>query len=497
MAFAACVALPLVVAAWLRWRQLGQLEPFVDEGANILTSLDPRVRSVFKPLEQGRPLLVWLFLPAGWMPGPVLFSARLMTSVAGLVTAGALGACLARLGGRRAALWGVWLWALLPLAVWHERLAIQDPFVTAALACALVLLVAGHAGGPKRGAFFWVGAGLLFGVAFLLKISAIFALPWLGLLYFALQRHFGLPVIDRRLAWLAAGAVVPVAALGSNLPLLGSRLGNYDVMPKFTEQEMAGGVMHRFGTWSSWYVGYDGWPLLVLLALALVLGGRLAQHRLTAWCAAGGWALSLLVGSAFYKSSYARYALPDHVPLVLFLGLALGGALSPARWKMVLAAGTLALARWSLVDWQIGSDPAQAPVPAADITQYVTGSWSGRGTAEVRRFLADFADHHQVQCLVLTHRMLRPGCYALILAAEDDPRIGVVPFTVYEPAELAATRASLRRAAVGRRVAFFLLYEGSLYPAHPWLDAPESGAKLVCTVDRGGGESFSLYQFEP
>ena len=82
--------------------------------------------------------------------------------------------------------------------------------------------------------------------------------------------------------------------------------------------------------------------------------------------------------------------------------------------------------------------------------------------------------------------------YAVRRKTED----GVVPATIYEPGELAAALPGLRRAAAGQRVAFFLLYEGSLYPAHPWLDAAVSPARRVIEVPRGAGEKFTLYRFE-
>jgi len=84
-----------------------------------------------------------------------------------------------------------------------------------------------------------------------------------------------------------------------------------------------------------------------------------------------------------------------------------------------------------------------------------------------------------------------------MLAELGDPRINVAPYTVYEAAELALVRPALKRTAAGRQVAFFILYEGSLYPPHPWLDSPASPARRVHEVHRGEGESFTLYQFEP
>ena len=83
-----------------------------------------------------------------------------------------------------------------------------------------------------------------------------------------------------------------------------------------------------------------------------------------------------------------------------------------------------------------------------------------------------------------------------MLAERADPRIGVVPFTIYEPSELATARSALEHASGTAPVSFFLLYEGSLYPAPAWLDRPGSPARRVLVVDRGGGEEFVLFRIE-
>jgi hypothetical protein len=482
-------AVPVVLAAWLRWRGLGDPEPFVDEGANILTALDPRVREAFEPLAQGRPWLAGLFRPAGWFPAQALEVARLMSSLAGLATLAALGWTLHRLAGRTAALAGLWLWAVLPFAVWHERLALQDPFVTALLAGSLALLVAGA---PTRHRGRWLAAGVLGGMAFLLKISAALALPWLGVFYLAMQRAAGRPVLDRRLGFVATGAALPLLTLGTDLLQLGGRLARYDALPSADAGGFAGSALERLGVWLGCYRGYGGWPLFALLVAAWLLALR-SRHRL-ALGAAAAWAIAVLVTALFYNNTYARYALPDHLPLILFLALAIGSP-SGARWAALILVAPVAW--WGAVSWQIGTAPARAAVPAGEISQYFTGPWSGRGLAGIRRFLTGHADANQVQCVVLTHRFLRPGCYGLLLAELGDPRINVVPVTVYEPADLDAVRAGLRHITAGRRAAFFLLYEGSLYPAHPWLDAAGSPARRVHTEPRGPGGEFALYQFEP
>ena len=490
---------PFLVAAWLRLRGIGTLEAFVDEAGNILTALDPRVWAIVDPLGQGRPWLSFLFRPAGWFPTHALESARTMCACAGLGTMAALGCTLYRLSGRAAALCGLWIWAVLPFAVFHERLALQDPFVTALLAWAMALLVGGSQTEAKRSWIWFLAAGGCFGAALLQKISAVFALPWLGLLYLALPRTITRGAHRRALGLIAVGALLPLLRLGPDLFQLGQHSARFGSLPTLAAEDFFGAAFGRFKLWLAWYDGYGGWPLAVLGVAALVQAFRTRSRLVSA--AALGAGLSLLVAALFYARPFARYLLPDQLPLVLFLALGLGSAftvMTPRVARNALRVGVIvALGAWLNVSRQIASSPATAPLPPDEIGQYVTGPWSGRGLGEVRRFLADYADNNNVRCLVLTHRFQRPGCYGLMLTELGDPRIGVVPYTIYEPAELTAALPGLGKISAGQRVAFFLLYEGSLYPAPPWLDAPGGPAHRVLTTPHGDRDNFTLFQFKP
>ncbi len=490
------VALPLLAGAWLRIWRIGELDAFVDESALILTALDSRVRDIMDPVAQGRPALLWLFAPAGWFPGHALEVARLMTAASGLATAVALGWTLHQLAGRTAALCGLWLWAVMPFAVLHERLALQDPFIAALLAWAVALMVRG-AYREKPAPGWWLGAGALFGVACLFKISAVLSLPWLGLLYLAVQTGRARPIFSRSLVFIALGTLVPLLCLGAGLFRLGANTGQAGFLPP----SLAAGAYwaqtpQRLLTWCNWIAGYGGWALGLLVASGWWLAVR-ARSRL-ALIAAAGAALALVVAALIHNRPFARYVLPDQVPLILFLGLAWGtGLAAPGRWRALAAIGfAVAIGRWSFVSHQVATDPARAPVPGGEIAQYYTGPWSGRGLGEVRAFLTAYADEHHVTCAVLTHRYFRPGAYGLMLDAVADPRIAVVPVTIYDPTEFAVARNAVVRAAGTQPTAFFILYEGSLYPAHPWLDAAGGPARRVFEAPRGPEDRFTLYQFE-
>lgn len=490
-------AVPVLVAAWLRLRGIGEPEPFADEGALILTALDSQVRAVIDPLAQGRPALAWLFSPAGWFPAHALEVARLMSAGAGLATLAALGWILHQVGGRAAALCGLWLWAVMPFAVLHERLALQDPFVASLLAWAVALVVAGSQSAGKQSGWWFFAAGGMFGTACLLKISAVLALPWLGLFYAAVRIQLGRPVFSRQLGFIALGALTPLLCLGRGLALLGHQSAHVESLPDFFAGNYFETALKRLDRWCGWYAGYGGWPLGLLWIGALVRAGR-ARLR-PALGAALGSMLSVLVAALFYNRPFARYVMPDHLPLILFLALAWGSALAVAgRWRpLLLALLAVALARWGFVSRQIGLDPRHAAVPADEIEQYFTGPWSGSGLNEVRHYLTEYADRHRANYLVLTHRFFRPGYYGLLLAGLGDPRLGVVPVTIYSPEELALVRPGLRHVAAGQNVAFFILYEGSLYPPHPWLDAAGSPARRVLEVPHGARDKFTLYQFDP
>ncbi len=387
----------------------------------------------------------------------------------------------------------------MPLTVFHERLALQDPFVTALLAGVVASFTAGSLSSRPRGEWSWfAGAGVLFGVAFVLKISAALALPWLAMVYFAVRHHVSRPWIGRHLVYFALGGIMPLTGLGTGVFSLGSKLARYGAVPLTGNAESVPGLLERTQAWLGYYAGYGGWPLLILVLSAVVHTWICAAKNRLALACAAGWLVAAGTTVVFYNNTYARYALTDHVPLILFLALTAGWLWERMTQQNILMtlATILALAVWGRTSWKIGTDPTTASIPEKEIAQYYTGPWSGRGLTGIKRFLTNYADEHGVRCLVLTHQFLRPGCYGLMLTELGDPRIAVQPFTIYEASELAAMKPAMQRTAAGTPMAFFILYEGSIYPAHPWLDTPAGPTRRVHEEPRGAGESFTLYRIE-
>ena len=207
--------------------------------------------------------------------------------------------------------------------------------------------------------------------------------------------------------------------------------------------------------------------------------------------------MAFVVSTLCYHNLYARYILSDHLPLVLFVALALAGGAgaTPARggggrpsccWRRSFPGRAR--------PGSIAANPEHARVPAEEIQQYFTGPWSGRGIRELNQYLADYADRQHVRCVVITHRFLRPSCYGLMLAELGEPRLTVLPFIIYEPGELRAVFPMMLCAGGGQPTAYFYLCEGSLFPARPWLDVAGGPTRRVHEIGRGGGETFTLYR---
>jgi hypothetical protein len=448
-----CLAVALLAAgAYLRFAALGRLELFVDEGGHILAPVDADVRRVIDPVREGKPAMAWFFALATALPADPLWTARALVASCGMVTAVAIGVVLFVTGNATAALLGLGCWLLLPFAVFHERLALFDPVIATLIACGLAAIALGSRPGLQGArAYGWLAVGgLMAGSAGLCKLSALAAAPGLIVCYWGLQRRWDRPLWDRRLAVVAGAFLLPAIVLFLFAPHAGQRLAAME------GAAAAGGGVGRF---LAWYAGYGGWPLGLLVAIALV---ALAPKRARLpWLFFGGaWVLSLVIAMALYPVPYARYVHGDHVALVSFLA----GAIASLSTRQAAAIAGVAMGGWLRVDWQITRDPRTAALPADEKVQYVTGFWSGDGSraavAEIQRL------GRQQPTVVFVHRYSRPASYAAVLAARRDPGINLVPLSLEAPRAVDGARAvaAKARSLLGPTVRFYVLAEGAPPP---------------------------------
>ena len=331
-------------------------------------------------------------------------------------------------------------------------------------------------------------------------------MPWFALAYLTVQRRFDRPICDRRLWFVAGGLLAPFLFLGTSLPHLGRGLVELGSLPAVGASRdptgRAGAMLHdaiaHLPVFAEWYFGYGGVALAVLLVLATIAAWLTPVSA--AWPFGLGWIITVGAGALIYHLPYARYEVPDHVPLILFLAVSLGALSQPMhRWIAgLVTAATLGL--WVNKDLQIARSPRTADIPKNDLEQYVTGPWSGNGVRRIATFLQDYATQHQQPCLVFTHHYARPGCYGLMLAARHNLQLVVVPHSITRAADLSAIDAAVSQAPriLGRTPAVFILAEGPELPELAILRTAGATTTPVLDVLREDGVSrFVLLSYEP
>lgn len=322
-----------VIGAYLRWANIGAIEPHVDESGNLLTSIDAEFRAIVEPGEFGRPLLGVIFRLVPFIANvlniDLLSAARLQSGLVGLLTAAMLGILVRREAGAIAGFFAAGLWLLMPFTILHERLVLQDPFNAFFLvgAC-LVLSFAGDVTDRKRLSLLLMLTGGLLALATGNKIYALLDIPWIigfGLLVWRRQRRPLEPVIvfcSTILGFLIATGFIP----WSDFEKMSVRAAGFSYhLPSFT----LGEGLALGATLLPRSIGlYSGLVGLALFGVGLVWAWQCLVDRRHLFV--GAMVSVMLYGVAFSSTSYARYALPLAVPFIILVSFGYGDFVG--RW---------------------------------------------------------------------------------------------------------------------------------------------------------------------
>ena len=74
-------------------------------------------------------------------------------------------------------------------------------------------------------------------------------------------------MIDRNLVQIAIGALFPLVSLGSEIFRLGTKLEKYEALSLTRHIDFLPAFIGRLQTWSSYYLEYGRWPLLLVAML--------------------------------------------------------------------------------------------------------------------------------------------------------------------------------------------------------------------------------------
>jgi dolichyl-phosphate-mannose-protein mannosyltransferase len=385
-------ALGAIVALHLLTRlpDLMRLPVFLDEAMHLDWAFRTAATGqLVGHTDGGRYLPIWAYAVVAGKAADPLRAARLCSVASGLAAVLGLAWLGRLLETPQAGLLAAFLYVAAPFTLLYDRMALVDSLLAALVVYALVFGVLWVRTARRLWA---IGLGLALGAAGLTKLSGLLTLAIPAALAFASRSH------DRhrlraQLAWPYGIAVVLLVPLFLDLAGTGRFFSeNLWVLRAGADGESFVGRNARLaGEWLLAYLTPIG-AALVSAAVAWALRGR-ERADLLLLCVALGWcAFFVLAGGRYW---FPRYVLPAIPPLLLLLARG-AERLGPAA--MWLTAGLLAVT-WARFDAALIADPARAPLPPVERSQYIYDWPSGYGLAEVTAALRQVAARQPVTVL--------------------------------------------------------------------------------------------------
>ena len=365
-----------------RLTHLMTLPVFLDEAIHLDWAFRTAATGQLTGLSDGgRYLPVWIYAVIAPGADDPLRAARLWSVACGLASVVGLAWLGRALGSARAGILAAFFYVASPFTLVYDRMALVDALLAALVLYALVFLVLWARGARRR---FAVLTGLAIGAAGLTKLSGLLLLP-LPALVALLSRGEARVGLRRQLAWVYGVVVVAL------LPLLldTTATGRFFQENLWLLQTGPGGASYigrNAGLAVAWLLAYftPAGSVVILLCAAAALWRGARVDALLAAVAVGYCAFFVLAGGRYW---FPRYVLPAVPPLFL---LAARGAVRLGRPIPWIAAGVVIVV-WAPFVAALLTDPARAPLPPVERSQYVYDWPAGYGVAEAAEVLRERA----------------------------------------------------------------------------------------------------------
>ncbi len=379
----------LALGFTLRLINLTILPVFADEAIYIrwsqIMSSEPTLR--FLPLSDGKqPLFMWILMFFVKRMSDPLFAGRLLSVVSGVGSMiGLFFLTYYIFKSRLSAIFASILWALSPLSLFFDRMALVDSMLTCfgvwTLFLSLVMVdtlrldmamllgfALGFAGLTKSPALFF---------AALIPVAVILLKKPKDLLKYA-----GLLVV----AYIIAFAMYNIQRLGPNFNMLTSRTGDYVFPLSRILVYPTDPIRYNLPTSFSWLwaMGPIGLGFLALIGLILNFK-RYIKYVLIL----GVWLLAPFIYEAeFAKSFTLRYILFLVPPLYVFAAGAFNKV--SGKWKyLTIAALVVFIVQAGVFDYYLLTNPVKANFPLRDRMGYFQEWTSGIGIKETADYIRD------------------------------------------------------------------------------------------------------------
>ena len=385
-ALGAIVALHLIT----RLPHLTRLPVFLDEAMHLDWAFRTAATGqLVGHTDGGRYLPIWAWAVVAAPASDPLRAARLVSVVSGLTAVLGLAWLGRLLDSPHAGILAAFLYVAAPFTLLYDRMALVDSLLAALVTHALLLGVLWARTARRLWA---VGLGLAVGAAGLTKLSGLLALALPAALALASRApHRGR--LRAQLAWAYGIALVLLFPLFLDVAGTGKFFSEnlWVLRPGADGESFLGRNARLAGEWLLAYLTPMG-AALIVLAAALALRER-RRADLLLLCVALGWcAFFVLVGGRYW---FPRYVLPAIPPLFLLLALAAARRGRAATW---VTAGLLTVA-WIRFDAALIADPARAPLPPVERSQYIYDWPSGYGLAEIVAAMRQAAEREPVTVL--------------------------------------------------------------------------------------------------
>ncbi|HEU0105594.1 MAG TPA: glycosyltransferase family 39 protein [Vicinamibacteria bacterium] len=440
---------PVLLGLYLASRLVGlmALPMFLDERIHLRWAYwIEQGRRLRVPLLAGRGLSVYLLAGIAPHADDPLRAGRLLTVAIGLVTLVACHRLALRLtGDRRVADVTALFYIACPFTLLYDRMVLTDAFLAAFTALTLLLSVA-VAEEPRPRSGVALGLAIAFGVLSKTTGLVLFVFPLLAWALLGRDRRRALGPLAAAYALAATLVAYPLWLFFRKTDELAGAIGLRDGDTSF-----AGNASTNLGLAAAWLWTYWTPPLIVLAlaGLAAALGRReRARGALLLALLAVGPAVAFVAVSEIWYPRYLLFTTVSLLPLSAWGLLALADLAArhlrsgPAVQAVLAAAGLVLVLLPALrFDRALWTDPTQAPLPALDRFQYVTGWPSGYGSRDSMAFLRTERERRPDGLLLVTPGPSTTASAIRLLWAKDQ----AVEVRAVDPGE-AAPGAGARRA---------------------------------------------------
>ena len=390
----------LLLALLLRLQELTRLPIFHDEALYLhWAQQTARKHDLTIALSEAvSTFQVWLLAGVYHLSPSALWLGRFVSASAGFLTTALCYAIARQIYARKdVAAIAALLYALLPLAVFHDGLAQNDSLLTLFLA---VFLWQSVSWARRGGILAPILLIVSFGLAFLTKRSAALWIPVPMLTMIMLGHKTQLKTRGLQLVGLMIGFLLIV---GGVVWLAQNSIGQIGQQTSFLRPNDLLSLWHTNTTLlGEWFYRYlTGGGLGVLLVSLIGAAWRRKRHTLLLAFVA---VLPTAIFTAISVRWYPRYLAPISVPMVLLMaegivllnkwGAELCARLVKSKYTGALLTGivgVVVLLPMILFAGSLATDPTTVALPAIDRWQYVSGWPAGYGLPEAAAYLASIA----------------------------------------------------------------------------------------------------------